>query len=287
MSQKSTNKKISFRSKEKTTCLICKSHHYKESLFQGGGRLIAGSLTKELRRNYERSKNYGRVDPKDYSLIVCPNCLYSSYPKDWDMLDEDEIKSLKESTKERKKDLTKILGKLDFSENRNLVLGAGSYLLAIECYQKRNNSCAPTGKKAVSAIRAAWYFHDLHQEFKDMNFNKISDYLYSRSCYWYNNTLEVIQDGSESLDEISYMLGPDTDKNWNVDGVIYISSLLTVQFKDILETDIKKQKVMLEKAKINISKIYGSGKGSKDKPSFMLDTAKDLYDQLSELCKEK
>ncbi|EMG10816.1 hypothetical protein LEP1GSC151_0025, partial [Leptospira interrogans serovar Grippotyphosa str. LT2186] len=36
---------------------ICNEVHQKENMFQGGGRLIAGKLTIELRRLYEKNKN--------------------------------------------------------------------------------------------------------------------------------------------------------------------------------------------------------------------------------------
>ena len=49
-------KKVSFRSKEVNKCPACSTEHQKEQLFQGGGRLIAGNLTKHLRRIYEKNK---------------------------------------------------------------------------------------------------------------------------------------------------------------------------------------------------------------------------------------
>ena len=284
MINRTNNKKISFRAKEKSVCPICKMHHHKETILQGGRRLISGSVTKELRRQYEISQTYGRVEPKDYSLMVCPSCLYCSYPKDWDIISENEIKELKQNRIRREETLNKILGPLDFNEDRNLVLGAASYLLAIDCYQLRNPNVAPTTKKAVSSLRSAWYFNDLHNEFKNLNFDKVRDYLYIRTAYWYSSSLTIIQDGSETFDSVSYMLGPDTDKNYNVDGVIYLSSFLNLKYCKFLEKDETKRMELLKKTKINISKIYGRGKSSKSKPTFILEQSKELYDELSKIC---
>ncbi|EMO60278.1 DUF2225 domain-containing protein [Leptospira borgpetersenii] len=279
-------KKISFRAKEDTVCPICNEVHQKENMFQGGGRLIAGKLTIELRRLYEKNKKFGRVSPNDYVISVCPRCLYSSFSKDWSTLDGEENEKIRSQFETRRSNLEKILGPLDFYQDRNLVLGAASYLLAIECYQNRKVTVAPTPKKAVCAVRGAWYFDDLNNDFPNMGFDKVRDLLYQKSASWYTETMEIMQSGSEPVDQASYLLGPDTDKNWAFDGVIYLSAYLTMKFKDELAPDPATKLNLLVRAKRTLSRLYGSGKGSKSKPSVIIDMAKELYDEYNKLIEE-
>ncbi|MEI1279984.1 DUF2225 domain-containing protein [Leptospira venezuelensis] len=279
-------KKISFRNKEDTVCPICSEVHQRESMFQGGGRLIAGKLTQELRRLYEKNKKFGRVSPNDYVLNVCPRCLYTAFPKDWSSLDADELAKLRESAEIRRKNIESIMGPTDFYQERNLILGAASYLLAIECYQSRKVTVAPTPKKAVCAVRGAWYFDDVNTEFPGMGYDKIRDLLYQKSAGWYTDTMEIMQSGSEPVDAASYLLGPDTDKNWGFDGVIYLSAYLTMKFKEELASDAASKLNLLIRAKRTLSRLYGSGKASKSKPSVIIDMAKELYDEYNKIIEE-
>ncbi|MFB5652167.1 DUF2225 domain-containing protein [Leptospira wolffii] len=279
-------KKISFRNKEDTVCPICSEVHQRESMFQGGGRLIAGKLTQELRRLYEKNKKFGRVSPNDYVLSVCPRCLYTSFSKDWSTLDADELAKLRESAESRRKNIESIMGPTDFYQDRNLILGAASYLLAIECYQARKVTVAPTPKKAVCAVRGAWYFDDVNAEFPGMGYDKIRDLLYQKSAGWYTDTMEIMQSGSEPVDAASYLLGPDTDKNWGFDGVIYLSAYLTMKFKEELASDAASKLNLLIRAKRTLSRLYGSGKASKSKPSVIIDMAKELYDEYNKIIEE-
>lgn len=279
-------KKISFRAKEDTACPICHEVHQKENMFQGGGRLIAGKLTIELRRLYEKNKKFGRVSPNDYVISVCPRCLYSSFTKDWAALDAEENEKIRSQSDTRRSNMEKILGPLDFYQDRNLVLGAASYLLTIECYQNRKVTVAPTPKKAVCAVRGAWYFDDLNNDFPNMGFDKVRDLLYQKSAGWYTDTMEIMQSGSEPVDQASYLLGPDTDKNWAFDGVIYLSAYLTMKFKDELASEPAAKLNLLVRAKRTLSRLYGSGKGSKSKPSVIIDMAKELYDEYNKLIEE-
>ncbi|MCB1143008.1 MAG: DUF2225 domain-containing protein [Leptospiraceae bacterium] len=282
MKDSSTQKKASFRAKENTTCPICAESHQKEQMFQGGGRLIAGKLTKELRRLYEKNKKYGRINPNDYVIAVCPKCLYACFPKDWN-LSNDDLMRIKTATNERKASLEKILGPVDFYADRNLVSGAASYLLAIDCYQLRGPNLAPTPKKAVAAMKGAWYFDDLHSEFPKFNYNKVSDLLYMKATRWYLNTLDLMQSGSEPVDNAAGILGPDTDQNWGFDGVIYLNAFLTLKYRDQLAPNPEEQKEMLVKSKRILAKLYGSGKSSKSKPSALLELARESYDELNEV----
>lgn len=282
----SQNRKISFRAKDNSVCPVCNEVHQKEQMFQGGGRLIAGKLTQELRRLYEKNKKFGRVGPNDYILSFCPKCLYTSFTKDWDSISPQEAEELRMSSDQRRSFLEKILGPLNFYEDRNIALGAASYLLAIECYQKRGSSVAPTPKKALSAIRAAWYFEDLNNEFPDLNFSKVRDFLYKKAAIYYSSTLELMQTGAEPVDSIQGMLGPDSDNNWGFDGVVYLNAYLTRKFLDQLADKKEDQLNLLIKAKRMLARLYGSGKSSKGKPSAIIEMARELYDEYGVLIEE-
>lgn len=273
------SKKISFRAKETTTCPVCTHDHHRESMFQGGGRLIAGKLTNDLRRLYEKNKKFGRVGPNDYVLNVCPVCYFTSFSKDWDDMLPEETQRLKAETDIRKNSITKILGPLNFEEDRNLVLGAASYLLAVECYQKRGKKIAPTPKKAVCSMRAAWYLDDLHVDFPNLGYDKIRDYMFQKAAQYYSATLEVMQSGEEPMDTAAGILGPDSDNNFGFDGVVYLNAYLTRKFKEQLAPEPEDQLQMLIRAKRMLARLYGSGKSSKGKPSAILELARELYEE--------
>jgi uncharacterized protein (DUF2225 family) len=125
-------KKISFRQKNSIICPVCSCEFYREELFSGGGRLIAGKLTEELRRIYEDNKKFGKIYPLAYQLTVCPGCLYTAYPKDFLTLESPEIDKLRELTTARKNAVEKFFGDLDFRLDRNLETGTASYMLSVD-----------------------------------------------------------------------------------------------------------------------------------------------------------
>lgn len=274
-------KKISFRQKNPTVCPVCSYEFSREELFSGGGRLIAGKLTDELRRQYEDNKKFGKILPLVYQITVCPGCLYAAYPKDFTTLEPEEIEKLREMTPARKGAVKKFFGALDFNQDRNLPLGAASYLLVVDCYSVRNKKTAPTFKNAVSSIRAAWLFGDLAAEHPEKPYKKISHFFYKKAYGHYLRVLDLIQTGGEPADAAGNM-GPDTDKNWGYDGILYVSAILTVKVGS-KEADIKKRIENFEKSKRFLSRLFGMGKTSKDKPGELLDKTKILYDKINEM----
>ena len=78
--------KLTFFEKKQTVCPVCDAKFYREELLSGGGRLIAGELTEELRRRYEPSKKFGEVHPLVYPVTVCPTCYFAAYPQDFGKL---------------------------------------------------------------------------------------------------------------------------------------------------------------------------------------------------------
>ncbi|MDH5720534.1 MAG: DUF2225 domain-containing protein [Spirochaetia bacterium] len=282
----SANKKVSFRAKDTLVCPVCKEEQHREELMSGGGRLIAGKLTPELRRLYEENKKFGKIYPLAYILDVCPKCLYSSFPKDFAQLSEKEIITLKNSAPLREKLMKTVFTEVDFKKDRDLVLGTASYILAIDCYHFRENSIAPTPKKAVASIRAAWMLHDLYKEASYRPYDKARDFYYMEAVHNYQKCLDLMQTGKEPVESATYMLGPDQDHNWGYDGIIYLNAYLTKKYYSQLADSKAEQMKMLEASKRYLSKLYGTGKKSRNKPSVIVDMSKDLYDELGKIIEE-
>ncbi|MCX7632946.1 MAG: DUF2225 domain-containing protein [Turneriella sp.] len=279
-------KKISFRAKEATKCPVCGATHFKEELLSGGGRLIAGKLTPELRRLYEESKKWGKIEPLVYHVQVCPKCLYAAFPKDFSQLNPGEILAIKNTTQHRQKVVETFFGKYDMGENRNLVHGAISYMLNVDCYHLRGNQAAPTPKKAVSALRAAWLLDDLYREASYRPYDKLRDFYYIEAARCYKRVLDTMTSGIEPIEEAAYLLGPSLDFNWQFDGVIYLNSYLTRKFIDQMATTPKDKYNILDGSRRYLSKLYGTGKASRSRPSVIIDMAKDLYDEIGKLMEQ-
>ena len=154
-------KKITFRQKNATVCPVCRNEFFREEMFTGGGRLIADKLTDELRMTYKENKKWGRIYPLSYLLNVCPNCLFTAYPKDFNDVTDDEVMKIQGMSSARKNAVNKFFGDIDFNQDRNLLMGGASFMLAVDCYNLRRKNVAPTFKKAVSSISGAWLFSDL------------------------------------------------------------------------------------------------------------------------------
>ncbi len=277
-------RKVSFRQKTPSKCPICAFEHSKEEMLTGGGRLIAGKLTDELRRSYDKNEKWGKVYPMAYVLQVCPNCYYAAYPKDFTDVTPDEIEKIKKTTQARVASVKKFFGNVNFKDDRNLVLGAASYLLAIDCYSFRRKNVAPTIKNAISSIRAAWLFGDLAKEMPDKPYKKISDFFYKKAYTLYQEVLDIVQTGKEPVEAVGH-LGPDTDKNWGYEGILYMVAILTVKIGS-QEPDLAKRIENFEKTKRYLSRLFGSGKSSKNKPGALIDMTRDLYDKMNVMLAE-
>lgn len=277
-------KKISYRHKDLTICPVCSYEFSREEMLTGGGRLIAGKLTDELRRLFEKNEKFGKVYPLAYLVIVCPRCLYAAYPKDFISITPDEIQKITNDEKTRIESIKKFFGNVDFEEDRTLVSGAASYLLAVECYTHRIKNVAPTIKRAVSSIRAAWLFDDLSKEFPDKPYKKISNFFYGKAYKFYNQTLSLLQKGGEILEDAGH-IGPDYEKNWGYDGILYMCAVLTVKFGS-LEKDINKRINNFDVTKRYLSRLFGDGKSSKTRPGDLVERIRGLYDKINEMIEE-
>lgn len=279
-------KKVSFRAKDASKCPVCGTIHNKEELLSGGGRLIAGKLTQELQRLYEDSKKWGKIYPLAYVMIVCPKCLFSAFPRDFGTMPPDDITAIRNTIPHRQKVIETLFGTINFAENRHLVSGLASYILAIDCYHLRNNQAAPTPKKAVCCMRAAWLLDELFKDAPYRPYDKVRDFYYMEAARLYKRLLDIMTTGVEPVEESVYVLGPSLDFNWAFDGVIYLNSYLTRKFIDQMATTPKDKYTLLDGSRRYLSKLYGTGKASKSRPSVIIDMAKELYDEMGKLLEE-
>jgi len=282
--------KLTYYLKDNVACPVCERQFVREELLSGRGRLIAGKLTDELRRLYEPSKKYGKVNPLNYPIAVCPDCLFAVYIEDFKKLPEANIEIARSHTDKRVQMIMQTFGPLSFEEKRNDLSGAASYILAVSSYSYFEKNVSPTLKKGLSALRAAWVLGDL----KDLaeegentpdaeKFGYIQDIMYRRSLEFYDKMLTYSQSGHEVLDGMK--LGPDMDKDWGYQGFLYTVS--TLRFKlGFMEKDLEKRAKMYLETKRVISKLFGRGKASKSKPSEILDMSRDLYDKFSQYISE-
>ncbi len=275
--------KITFRQKSATGCPICRTEFYREELFSGRGRLIAGELTEELRRLYEENKKYGAINPLIYTLTVCPGCFYASSPEDFSAPIKDVKKRLQDNTEHRASRIYNLFPDLDFNDNRELSHGVASYILAVTCYSFFEKKYAPSFKRAVSSIRAAWTLDDLAKEKGDSKAEYLKDIFYHKAAHFYHQTVEYSQNGKEIIDGIKHY-GPDVDKNFGYDGMLYMACLLNSRLGD-KEENLEKQAETYIKAKRIVSKLFGSGKASKEKPTAILDMARDVFREINEKLK--
>src|SRR5574344_120960 len=101
-----TDKKpsISYWSKDKCHCPVCRKDFEREEMLTGGGRMIAGELTDELHRIYEPSAKFGKVYPLIYSIGACPNCHTALFWSDFkELTDQASIDRILDDEEKRKK----------------------------------------------------------------------------------------------------------------------------------------------------------------------------------------
>ena len=287
MADKNLGKKqlsITFYTKQDVQCPVCKESFPREELLSGGGRLIAGDLTDELRRTYQPSAKYGVIYPLIYSIGVCPKCWTALLWNDFlTMNDPDTEYLLKSSFKERKQAVEAIFPHPNFNKNRTLLEGCASYYLALLCYEKMPSSYSPTIKKAIITLRLAWLSDDMNKILPNRNYDFIRDVFYKKTTFFYSEALNLEMEHKENISEIGNM-GPDLDKNYGYDGVIYLSCLLEYKYGQTEDITARMKKLAL--CKSSIARIFGLGKSSKAKPGPLLEHSRTLYDTLAKVLKD-
>ena len=271
--------KLTFFEKKQTVCPVCDAKFFREDLLSGGGRLIAGDLSPELRRLYEPSKKYGEVSPLLYPVTVCPTCNFAALGQDFSQIPEKNIHKAEQGSEERRRGAALLFPQLDFTAPRSLFEGTASYFFAMSCYDCYDKKANPTYKSALCALRAAWLLGDLHAKFPGDNWNFASLVFYRKARFYYRLALERESGGLEAFDQ-TLAFGPDLDKNYGYDGVIYLAAFLDFRYGAV--HDAEKRAFELENARRMMAKIFGVGKSSRNKPAVLLDKAKEIYEQMGE-----
>jgi len=274
-----SEQKVSFFGKSAIQCPVCGAKFYREELMSGGGRLIAGALSEELRRIYEPTKKFGVLCPLIYPVSVCPSCLFAAYPQDFTAITSDAVEKIRADADRRKQGVSKVFPSLDFSAPRTLREGTASYFLAVMSYEHCDKRAVPTFKSGLSSLRAAWLCGDLHAKLPNDNYDYMAKLFYRKARFYYTLALEKEQKGEEPIDS-GIQFGPDLDKNYGFDGLVYLAGYLDYRFGS--DSQPEKRAQTLENSKRMVARIFGMGKASKGKPSVLLEKAKELYAKIGE-----
>jgi hypothetical protein len=109
------------------------------------------------------------------------------------------------------------------------------------------------------------------------HFDYARELLYRKARFLYRHALELDQSGKEQFTMVKW-LGPDTDKSYGFEGVVYLSGIL--EFKYGARGDAEKRTAVLDSSKRSIAKLFGLGKRSRNRPGPLLDKSRELYDLL-------
>ena len=270
---------ITYWTKEKVTCPVCNKQFDQEVMHKGGGRMIAGKLTDELHRIFEPSKKFGRVYPLIYDVGCCPYCCAAFYWKDFtEIKDGPSLERILDDEDNRRKEVETIFPYFNTKGNKNLFDGAAAYYAALLCYEKVDLAYAPSFKRAMTSLRLAWLCKDLDTVCPDHNYVYIAEVFYRKALFFYQQTMVNESARLESIESLSY-LGPDMDKNYGYDGVLYLCGLLEYKYGQREDENMRLKK--LSEFKSAIARLFGLGKSSKEKPGPLLEVAKNLYDDMS------
>jgi len=271
--------KISYWSKNKCHCPVCQNNFEREEMLSGSGRMIAGELTDELHRVFEPSAKYGQIYPVIYSIGACPKCHTALFWSDFEEIqDNNSLNALLADSKNRKEIVNNMFPYYELTRERNLLDGAAMYYLALLSYEKVDLSYAPTMKRAIISLRLAWICRDLQKIVPKHNYDYAAEVFYRKAQFFYEQTLINETQRIETIAKITNF-GPDVDKNYGYDGVIYLNSLL--EYKYGQKEDMQMRYKKLDANKRSIARIFGLGKSSKSKPGPLLEKSRDLYDKLT------
>jgi len=271
--------KISYWSKTKVRCPLCQRDFDREEMLSGSGRMIAGDLTDELHRLYEPSAKYGMIYPLIYTVGACPKCHVAFFWNDFKEIDDQKtIDALKLGIEDRKKIVNNVFPYYQLTKERSLLDGAAMHFLALLSYDKVDLGYAPTVKRAIISLRLAWLCNDLNAAVPGHNYDYIAQTFYRKALFFYDQTLVNEMSRVESLGVVNN-LGPDTDKNYGYDGLIYELGLLEYKYGQTEDMQARLKK--LDECKRSIARGFGLGKSSKSKPGPLLEKSRDLYDKIS------
>ncbi len=276
--------KLSYWSKQKCHCPVCKNDFDREEMLSGSGRMIAGELTDELHRIFEPSAKYGQIYPLIYAVGACPKCHTALFWSDFtEISDNNSLNALLDDSKKRRDMANTLFPYYELSRERSLLDGAAMYYLALMSYEKVDLGYAPTIKRAIISLRLAWLCKDLEKVVPGHNYDYVSQVFYRKAQFFYEQTLINETQRIETIAKITNF-GPDIDKNYGYDGVIYLNSLLEYKYGQTDDMQMRYKK--LDADKRSIARIFGLGKSSKSKPGPLLEKSRDLYDKLTSTLNE-
>ncbi len=286
MSKKISDKKptISFYSKQSIVCPICLKQIKKEEMLTGSGRMNAGDLTDELRRTYIPSAKYGPVYPYIYAVGTCPNCKLSLFWNDFTLITKADIEKIKDIQDTLYEDASHIFPYADFERNKTLLDAGASYYMALLCYNAiaENKNISTTMKRALICLRLAWLSGDVEALMPDHNYNYIQDQFYTKALFFYEQAMYNETNGIEKITNIQ-TFGPDTDKNYGFDGVVYLSGVLEFKYGQTDNMELRLSK--MNNHKRALSRMFGFGRSNKAKPGPFLEIARvkfEAYKQMLE-----
>lgn len=275
--------KITFLSKEAIQCPVCDGSFKREELFSG--RINVHDLTDELHRLYKPTAAYGEVIPLIYEMVVCPHCFYAAFRSDFIPAGKKLSQVLQDNFQARVESIQELFEHVDFQDARTIKEGLASYFLVLQCYEFFPKEFSPTIKRAIASVRAAWLSADLHTKYPDEHWDHVADLFYHKARFFYKHALELEQSGKEPYSSTVRNLGPDVDKNYGHEGVIYMSAILELKYgpRDNMEYRIKELNIK----KNAIARMFGVGKKTKAKPGPLLDKARELYEAIKKELKDQ
>ena len=158
------------------------------------------------------------------------------------------------------------------------------YYLALMTYDDFGPYMLPTMKQAILSLRLAWLTKDINLRCANHNYDLISQMFYSKALFFYQQAV-IAETTKEEKSSTLANMGPDMDKNYGWDGVIYLCGLL--EYKYGQQEDVQLRLKKLNESKTAIARIFGLGKSSKNKPGPLLEHARNLYDNLSKLVNDE
>ncbi|MDR2602030.1 MAG: DUF2225 domain-containing protein [Spirochaetaceae bacterium] len=266
--------KVSFFSKEEISCPVCTEKFRREELLTGGGRQIAGGLTDDLHRLYETSSKYGDSYPLIYQVTVCPKCWFAAMAEDFLQLPGNQYDTAISDEKKRKLDVQLIFPAVNFNEPRTLFSGVVAHYLALWCYHYFTPEFSPTIKSGITALRASWLLDEINKKQPGQHWDWVSVLFKKKARFFYTHAVKMETSGKEPLAGIN--LGPDTDKNYGYEGVLYLAAYLEYHYGEHNDPALRVKSI--DELGRNVAKMFGMGKSSKGKPGPLLERARSLYD---------
>lgn len=270
--------RISYVGSEQIVCPICEYIFQREEMHGGRGRIVVDKLTQELRHTYKPSEKYGVVNPLLYAITVCPRCLYAAFKTDFTRVNSKAIAGIKRTQNNRRMALASIFPNIDFATPRTLPEGIASYYYAMQCYQHWLPESGPSIKQAVIVLRIAWLCSDFHELEPQSNWDAMARIFYRKARYMYRLSWEQDQAHKEIIPH-DFNLGPDTDKNYGIDGICYLTGYLEFFWGSTSDNDVRIQN--LQAAKALISNIFSAKQERKLIPALILTNARNLHSAIN------